>query len=104
MPPRLARFVVRVIGALAVGAVVWAVVLASGHVPLDAGTFEFGHPRGLAGTIVERPYPAVRLDGSTASDTPVALLVAPGKHGADLLVRGLDGRRATLKGTKIERS
>jgi hypothetical protein len=31
-------------------------------------------------------------------------LVAEGKHGADALVRGLDGARVSLEGTRIERS
>ena len=30
--------------------------------------------------------------------------MAPGKHGADALVRGLDGVRVTLEGTRIERA
>ena len=34
---------------------------------------------------------------------PALLLVAPGKHGADALVRGLDGRHVALTGTRIRR-
>jgi hypothetical protein len=103
MPPRLARFVTRVVIALTCAVVVWAVVVAAGHVPLDAGAFEFGHPASFSGTIVEHPYPALRLDGVNAGAEPWALLVAPGKHGAEALVRGLDGRHLTLRGTRIER-
>jgi hypothetical protein len=101
MPPRLARFVRRVVIGLACLAPVGAGVVAVGHVPLDGGTFEFGHVRPVSGTIVERPYPVLRPDPATGAPWP--LLVAPGKHGAGDLVRGLDGQRVTLMGTRIAR-
>lgn len=103
MPPRLAHFVRRNVITLACGVLVWAVTIATGHVPLEGGTFEFGHPQRLGGTIVEHPYPALQLDEDNQHATPWLLLVAPGKHGADTLVRGLDGRHVTLKGTRIRR-
>jgi hypothetical protein len=103
MPPRLARFVISIVIALACGVLIWAVTVAAGHVPLEGGTFEFGHPQRVAGTIVERPYPALQIDGADSRDTPLLLLVAPGKHGADSLVRGLDGRRLSLMGTRALR-
>jgi hypothetical protein len=64
--------------------------------------------------IAARPYPAIRLDhvdhlehvnrdaGESHRDT-WALLVAPGKHGADALVAEFDGARVTLEGTRIQR-
>jgi Cu2+-exporting ATPase len=61
MPPRLARFVTKVVVGLACGVSAWAVTVAAGHVRLEGGTFEFGHSQRFAGTIVERPYPALRL-------------------------------------------
>ena len=103
MPPRLARYVSRVVMGLACGVLVWAVAVGEGHVPLEGGTFEFGHPQHFAGTLVERPYPAVQPDGAEHSATPWLLLVAPGKHGADALVHGLDGRHVTLSGTRVRR-
>ncbi|MEP7309118.1 MAG: hypothetical protein ABJA98_26735 [Acidobacteriota bacterium] len=103
MPPRLARYVSRVVIGLACGVLAWAVTLGAGHAPLEGGTFEFGHPQRFAGTLVERPYPALRSDGAEHSATPWLLLVAPGKHGADALVRGLDGRHVTLAGTRVRR-
>lgn len=103
MPPRLARFVTRVVIGIACGALVWAVMVAAGHTRLEGGIFEFGHPQRLAGTIVERPYPALRPDAADQNTTSWLLLVAPGKHGADALVRGLDGRHVTLIGTRIAR-
>jgi hypothetical protein len=62
MPRGLARFVKRVVIGLACAALMWAGALAAGHLPIDGGTFEFGHPGRFAGTLVERPYPALRLD------------------------------------------
>jgi hypothetical protein len=102
MPRRLSRFVTRVVIAGGVGAIALGGLAAIGHVPLAAGTFAFGQPRTLSGIVREQPYPALRLDGAAAG-APWALLVAPGKHGADLLVRGQDGRRVSLQGTPIER-
>jgi hypothetical protein len=103
MPPRHARFVVRVVIVLACAVGTWAVTLALGHVPLEGGTFEFGHPRRFAGTIVERPYPSLQIDSTDQNLTPRLILVAPGKHGAYELVHGLDGRHVTLTGTRIQR-
>ena len=102
MPSGLARFVTRMVIGLACGVLAWAVTVAAGHVSLEGGTFEFGHPQRFAGTVVERPYPALRPDG-VEPNTPWLLLVAPGKHGADALVSGLDGRHVTLTGTRILR-
>ncbi len=102
MPPRHSRFVTRTMVALIGGAALWAGVAAVGHVRLEGGTFEFGHSESFSGHIVERPYPALRLDAAPEGSAAV-LLVASGKHGADALVRGLDGRHVTLKGTRIHR-
>jgi hypothetical protein len=103
MPPRLARFVTRAVLGIACVLLVWAVTLAAGHRSLEGGTFEFGHPKRFSGTIVERPFPGLRLDGVDSNVEPWTLLVAPGKHGADALVSGLEGRHATLTGTRIQR-
>jgi hypothetical protein len=102
MPPRLARFITRIAIGAAAGAVSIAAIAAIGHVPLDGGTFAFGQPRAVSGMIADRPYPALRIDGIDPA-APWPLLVAPGKHGADALVRGLGGQRVTLKGTPIQR-
>ena len=103
MPPRLARFVTRAVIGIACVMFLWAVTLAAGHVPLEGGTFEFGHPKSFSGRIIERPYPALRLDGVDPNVKPWALLVASGKHGANTLVSGLGGRHVTLTGTRIQR-
>jgi hypothetical protein len=102
MPRGVGRFVRRVVTGLVLAVLAWAGVVASGHVSLQGGTFEFGHPRRFVGTIVERPYPVLRLDNTDGHSTTV-MLVAPGKHGADALVHGLDGHHVSLTGTAIRR-
>jgi sulfoxide reductase heme-binding subunit YedZ len=122
MPPGIARFVRRAVLTIGAGVPIAAGLLAIGHRPLDGGTFEFGSPRTISGTIASRPYPAIRLDsgrdsgtgadagngtrtgtGSGARRETWALLVAPGKHGADSLVSAFDGERVMLEGTRIQR-
>ena len=103
MPRRLASFVRVVVIATGCAILTWGAVLAAGHVALEGGTFEFGHPRTFAGTVVEHPYPALRLDRPDSNVGPWPLLVAPGKHGADAVVAGLGGRHVTLIGTRIQR-
>jgi hypothetical protein len=108
LPAGLSAFIARVAivgtAALALG----AMVIAVGHVRLEGGAFEFGHRRATTGTIVTRPYPALVEDENAGAPGRAArrwtLLVAPGKHGADALVRGLDGMRIALEGTRIERA
>ena len=56
MPPRLARYVKRVVVVIGVAVCAWGIVAAAGHVPLEGGTFEFGHPMSVSGRLVERPY------------------------------------------------
>ena len=101
MPAGLARFIRWFVIGLLLAVVAWAAMVALGHVALEGGRFEFGHPQRFTGTIVERPYPALQLDGIDRSQT--ALLVASGKHGADALIRGLDGRSVSVTGTRIQR-
>lgn len=102
MPPRLARHVTRVTLGLGGGIVVWSVIAAAGHVPLEGGTFEFGHPAQVSGTVIEHPYPALKLDDG-GKPAPASLLVATGKHGAAGLIKELEGRRVTVSATPISR-
>jgi hypothetical protein len=108
MPPHIARFVKRVVLAIAAGAPLAASLIAIGHVRLDGGTFEYGRSRTIAGVITAHPYPAIRLErpvmpGEDTGSSQWALLVAPGKHGAGTLATPFDGRRVTLDGTRIQR-
>jgi len=73
----------------------------------DPGVFEYGQLRTLHGQIREFPYPSLVVPGSGLTDREAAytryLLVAEGKHGAQLLTAGLDGQWADLHGTRIAR-
>ena len=69
MPPRLGRFVRRVVIGIGCFVVIVAVTLASGHLRLEGGTFEFGHPKSFSGTIVERPYPGLGSMASTRTSS-----------------------------------
>ena len=99
-PAGLLRVVKRAALGLGVGVVGLSGALAAGHVPLAGGLFEFGDVKTVAGTIVEAPYPMLRLDDKSH---PWPLLVARGKHGARKAVAGLEGRRVTLRATRIAR-
>jgi len=103
MPPRLARYVKGVVVVIGAAVCTWGIVAAAGHVPLEGGTFEFGHPMSVSGRLVERPYPALQVDAADHLLSSLMLLVAPGKHGADALVRGRNGQQMTISGTRIQR-
>ena len=92
-PAGLARKLRRTVVGIGVAGVVIAVALVLGQQPFPASSFEYGTTRSFDGVVSESPYP--RLSNY--------LLVGPGKHGADSLVRGFDGRRVRLQGTLISR-
>jgi hypothetical protein len=97
MPPHIARFVKRAVLTVAAGVPLAASLIGIGHVRLDGGTFDYGRPRTIAGVVSARPYPSIQVDREWA------LLVAPGKHGADAIAAPFDGQRVTLEGTRIQR-
>jgi hypothetical protein len=103
MPAGLARLVRRAGVALGALAVVVPAVLIAAQARASNGSFEFGQIRSVEGRLVEFPYPALDVDGATPPPQGYYWLVAPGKHGAAGLVRGLDGRRVRVRGTRIER-
>jgi hypothetical protein len=106
-PTALARFVRKVIVALGFLAVTVALVLVVGQMPFANSAFEYGKLRSLEGVVVSRPFPTllVARPGETGQQDKYSryLLVAPGKHGADDLVAGFDGKRVRLKGQLIYR-
>jgi hypothetical protein len=108
LPAGLSTFIRRVVTAGSAGVALTAAAIAAGHVGLEGGRFEFGQVRTSTGTIVTKPYPALVEDaeatGGAGAGRPWRLLVAGGKHGAEALVRGLDGARVSIDGTRIERS
>jgi hypothetical protein len=106
-PAALARFVQKVMLALGLLAVAIALLLVGGQKPFANSAFEFGSVRNFEGVIATRPYPTLLVarpgqSGQRNRYSPY-LLVAPGKHGADELVAGFDGKKVHLRGQLIYR-
>jgi hypothetical protein len=83
-----------------------ALTLLLAQMPFANSTFEYGTLRKFEGTIVSRPYPTLLVNRpGTANQQSYSeyLLVAPGKHGADELVVGMDGRNVQLQGQLVYR-
>jgi hypothetical protein len=75
-------------------------VLAQG--PFPDSSFEYGQYRDYQGELIEWPYPM--LLGATPSNPDARyLLVGPGKFGVANLLRGHDGQRVRLRGSRIAR-
>src|SRR3954453_7509174 len=85
-PESQGRFTRRIVVTIALLALVLVLALTFAQQKLPAANFEFGTVRHFQGAIESAPYPVlVNAKGERY------LLVAPGKHGADDLVRGLAG-------------
>ncbi len=106
-PAALASFVKKIVAGLGVLALAVALVLVTAQMPFANSAFEFGKLRNFEGVVVARPYPTllVARAGQTGSEDVYSryLLVAPGKHGADALVSGFDGKTVRLQGQLIYR-
>jgi hypothetical protein len=106
-PTALARFVRKVIMVLGLLAVTAALVLVVGQMPFASSAFEYGKLSSFEGVVVTRPFPTllVARPGQVGRQDNFSryLLVAPGKHGADNLVAGFDGKQVRLQGQLIYR-
>ena len=106
-PATLRRFVRRIIVLLATIVIVLGLVLVMAQMPFANSFFEFGKLRDFEGTITAQPYPSLHVQRPGQADpqqsTSEYLLVAPGKHGADELVRDLAGKHVKLRGQLIYR-
>jgi len=106
-PYSLARFLRRVVSGFGVLAVAVPLVLLRGQAPFPSSAFEFGTVRSFTGTLIGSPYPAllVARPGNAGQNYGYSsyLLVAPGKHGAENLVRGFEGKPVRLQGQLIYR-
>ncbi len=106
-PPALARFVRKVIVGLGLLVITTALVLVLGQLRFASSVFEYGKLRSFEGAVVTRPYPTllVARPGEAGQHDRYSryLLVAPGKHGADDLVAGFDGKQVRLQGQLIYR-
>jgi hypothetical protein len=106
-PTALARFVRKVIIVLGLLAATAALVLAVGQMPFAGSTFEYGKQSSFEGLVVTRPFPTllVARPAQVGQQDKYSryLLVAPGKHGADDLAAGFDGKQVRLQGQLIYR-
>lgn len=88
-----ARALLALVLVLAVAA---TIVMTQG--PADPGVFEFGTTRTVDGVVLERPHPTLLVE-RPGGGTSAWLLSVFGKHGAEAMVAGLDGRRVRATGT-----
>ena len=106
-PANTGRFGRRVILVLLGMGVLLSLLLAGRQSRADASYFEFGIESRLEGRIVEHPYPTLLLARPGTTERAAAYsryyLVAPGKHGAQDKVHGLDGQNVGLVGSLIYR-
>src|SRR5712691_10922597 len=106
-PPALARFVRKVIVGLGLLVITTALVLVLGQLRFASSVFEYGKLRSFEGAVVTRPYPTLLVarpgEAGQHDRSSRYLLVAPGKHGADDLVAGFDGKQVRLQGQLIYR-
>src|SRR5436190_16194755 len=92
-PRGLAAVVKRAAAGLVAVAATVAAALVFGQAPFPASTFEFQNYKQFEGVVREHPYPALGE----------YLLVAPDKHGAAELIRGLHAKTVRMKGSLIYR-
>ena len=106
-PAALASFVRKIVIVLGLLAVSVALVLLVGQMPFANSAFEYGNVRSFEGVVVTRPFPMLLVvrPGDVGQQDKYSryLLVAPGKHGADDLVAGFDGKQVRLQGQLIYR-
>ncbi|MGA6951987.1 MAG: hypothetical protein WBQ40_10380 [Candidatus Sulfotelmatobacter sp.] len=106
-PRPVASFVRRVVVVLGLLLVATALVLVFGQMPFDNSAFEYGKLRTFEGIVEAQPYPTlvVQRPGAVGREDKYSryLMVAPGKHAADDLVAGFDGKQVQLQGRLIYR-
>jgi hypothetical protein len=106
-PRPLASFVRRVVAVLGALSIAVALVLTFGQMRFGKSAFEYGKLRTFEGIVEARPYPTLLVERPRAAEEEERysryLMVAPGKHGADDLVAGLDGKHVRLQGQLIYR-
>lgn len=101
-PSRTARRVRGAVAGAAGLALVLGALLVTAQEPYADAHFDFAQVRDFAGTIEATPVPTLWSASGERSPSGHPL-VAPGKHGAGMLVRGFEGRDVTLRGKLIWR-
>jgi hypothetical protein len=103
-PVGIARRVKTLIAILIVLGAGAAITFAHVQKPFAPSTFEYGKERTLEGVLEANPFPTLVTAGSAGGGKAVRfLLVVPGKHGADSLVRPYAGKTVRLRGSLIYR-
>ncbi|MGO9438441.1 MAG: hypothetical protein ACLP00_29555, partial [Terracidiphilus sp.] len=106
-PRPLATFIRRVVVVLGLLLVITALVLVFGQMPFDNSAFEYGKVRTFQGIVEIQPYPTLLVErpGAAGREEKYSryLMVAPGKHAANDLVTGFDGKQVHLRGQLIYR-
>ncbi len=107
MSAGLAKIMGSTVGLLLVLGVAFALIFLLGQQPFAKSFFEFGNVKDFEGTIHAHPVPFLLVETEEKnSGLPTFerfALVAEFKVGADKFVKGFDGQRVKLKGTKIYR-
>lgn len=76
------------------------ILVAAAHTPSAGGSFAYGRPETVRGTLEWRPLPALRVrEGATVRHVA---LVGQGKHGVTGM-EGLEGRAVSMRVTRIHR-
>lgn len=97
-PAGLRRFLAVIVAALIGVAAIITLLLVFGQTAFPESHFSYLQYREYDGVIVESPHPMLLTDRGRF------LLVAPGKHGAGDLVRGMNLRGIRLSASLIERT
>jgi hypothetical protein len=97
-PKGLAGWVRGAVALVVAGAAGLALTLVFAQRPFAAATFDYGQTHTFGGVVRTFPAPALEVESGK-----LVLLAAPGKHGADELVRAYGGTTVDLMGTRIQR-
>jgi hypothetical protein len=101
VPPGIARLVRSAVAIAALAAIAAAILFVSVERPLARSSFAFGEEREWTGYLVRRPAPALLVPRGGSYQRH--WLVARGKHGAEVALRGLADGWVSVTGSAIER-
>ena len=106
-PAGMAAWLKKRIAILLFGALLVTGILVASQKHVSPSAFEFEAYREFEGTIIEKPYPMLRLDRPGLAEAVPGksryFLAVFGKKGADEAVAGLDGKRVRVEAALIYR-
>lgn len=97
VPPSARAQVAGAVAVALVGGLLVAAVIVLAQAPFATSSFAYGHPTPHRGVIRLDPYPSLDMGAERV------LLVAPGKRGAEVVVRAFENQAVQLDGSVIER-